>query len=56
MGLITGLGRSLGGGQGNPHQYSCPENPMDSRTWQVTVCGVSESDTTKPTKYSHMCV
>ena len=27
--LIPGLGRSPGGGNGNPHQYSCPENPMD---------------------------
>ena len=28
-GLIPGLGRSLGGGNGNPLQYSCLENPMD---------------------------
>ena len=27
--LIPGLGRSLGGGNGNPLQYSCLENPMD---------------------------
>ena len=26
---ITGLGRSPGGGTGNPLQYSCLENPMD---------------------------
>ena len=26
---IPGLGRSLGGGHGNPPQYSCLENPMD---------------------------
>ena len=26
---ITGLGRSPGGGKGNPFQYSCLENPMD---------------------------
>ena len=29
MGLIPGLGRSPGGGHGNPLQYSCLENPMD---------------------------
>ena len=29
MGLIPGLGRSLGGGHGNPLQYSCLENSMD---------------------------
>ena len=28
-GLIPGLGRSPGGGHGNPLQYSCLENPMD---------------------------
>jgi len=29
VGSILGLGRSLGGGNGNPLQYSCLENPMD---------------------------
>ena len=29
MGLIPGSGRSLGGGNGNPLQYSCLGNPMD---------------------------
>ena len=29
MGLIDGLGRSPGGGNRNPLQYSCLENPMD---------------------------
>ena len=28
MGLIPGLGRSLGVGNGNPLQYSCLENPL----------------------------
>ena len=32
-GLIPGLGRSPGGGHGNPLQDSCLENPMDSRGW-----------------------
>ena len=34
--LIPGLGRSLAGGNGNPLQYSCLENPMDRGAWRVT--------------------
>ena len=30
---IPGLGRSPGEGNGSPFQYSCLENPMDSRAW-----------------------
>ena len=30
-------------GNGNPLQYSCLENPMDSRTWRATVYGVAKS-------------
>ena len=33
-GLIPGLGRSPGEGNGNPLQYSCLKNSMDRRTWQ----------------------
>ena len=32
-GLIPGLGRSLGEGNGNPLQDSCLENPMDGEVW-----------------------
>ena len=32
-GLIPGLGRSPGEGNGNPLQYSCLENPMDREAW-----------------------
>ena len=32
-GLIAGLGRSPGGENGNPLQYSCLENPMDREAW-----------------------
>ena len=38
--LIPGLGRSHGGGHGNPLQYHCLENPMDRGAWQATVHGV----------------
>ena len=47
MGLIPGLGRSSGGGNGNILQYSCLGNPMDKGAWQATVHEVTkESDTT----------
>ena len=36
-GLIPGSERSPGGGQGNPLQYSCLENPTDRGTWQAAV-------------------
>ena len=42
-GLIPGLGRFPGEGNGNPLQCSCLENPIDRETWQSTVHGVIES-------------
>ena len=44
-GLIPGLGRSPGEGNGNPLQYSCLENPMDGEAWWATVDGVTKSRT-----------
>ena len=41
--LISGLGRSPGGGNGNPLQYSCLENPMDRGSWWATAHGVAKS-------------
>ena len=38
--LIPESGRSLGGGHGNPLQYSCQENPMDRGAWQATAIGL----------------
>ena len=45
MGLILGLARSSGGGNGNPFQYSWEilGNLMDRRAWQDPVHGVSKS-------------
>ena len=46
-GSIPGLGRSSGGGNDNPLQYSCLENSMDRGTWRATVHEATESDMTK---------
>ena len=42
---IPGSGRCPGGGNGNPLQYSCLENPMDGGAWEATVHGVAKSRT-----------
>ena len=44
-GLIPGLGRSPGGGNGSPLQYSCLENPTGRRDWWAMVHGFTELDT-----------
>ena len=45
VGLIPESGRSPEGGNGNPFQYSCLENPMDRGAWWATVCGITKSRT-----------
>ena len=45
MGLIPGLGRFPGRGNGNPLQYSCLENPLDRGAWKATVHGFTKSQT-----------
>ena len=45
-GSIPGSGRSPGEGNGNPLQYSCLGNPMDSGTQQAVVHEVTDLDTT----------
>ena len=45
-GSILRWGRSPGGGNDNPSQYSCLENSMDRGAWWATVHGAAESDTT----------
>ena len=44
-GLIPRLGKSSGGGNGNPLQYSCLENSMHRGAWQSTVHGFTKSQT-----------
>ena len=44
-GLILGLGRSPGGGHGNPLHYSGLENSMDRGAWQAAVHEVAKSQT-----------
>ena len=41
-GSIPELGRSPGGGNSTPLQYSCLENPIDRGAWQVIVQGVAK--------------
>ena len=57
------VGRSLGGGNGNPLHYSCLENPMDRGAWQATYSpwGRKQSDMTEHIHSSelastHVCV
>ena len=45
VGSTPGLGRSPGGGSGNPFQYSCLENPMNRGAWQAIVHRVAQSQT-----------
>ena len=43
MGSTPGMGRSPGGGHGNPLLYFCLENLMDRGAWWATVHGVTKS-------------
>ena len=54
-GSIPGLGRSPGGGHGNPLQYSCLENPMDRGAWWATVHGVAKIQTWLKQLSMHTC-
>ena len=42
---MPGVRRSPGGGNGNPFQYPCLENPVDRGAWWAIVCGVTKSRT-----------
>ena len=43
VGSVSGSGRSPGGGNGYPLQYSCLEKSMDRVAWQVAVPGFTKS-------------
>ena len=47
LSLISGSRKLRGGGNGNPFQYACLENPMDRGARLATIYGVTESDTTE---------
>ena len=49
LGLILGLGRCPGGGDGNSLEYPCLENFMDRGPWQAEIHRVTESDMTEVT-------
>ena len=43
VGSIPGSGRSPEGGNGNPLQYFCLENPIDRGAWQTTLHLIAKS-------------
>ena len=45
LGSISESGKSTGGGNGNPLQYSCLGNPMDRGAWQAMVQRLAKSQT-----------
>ena len=49
VGSIPGLGRSPGGGHGNPLQYSCLKNPMDRGAWGLQFVGLQRVNMTEAT-------
>ena len=53
--LIPGSGRAPGGGNGNPLQYPCLENPMDGKAWRATVQGaLKELHTAEWAAHTHL--
>ena len=48
-GSVLGLGRSPGGGNGNPLQCSCLENSIDRGAWWAAAHGVAQSQTQQST-------
>ena len=56
MGSTRGSGRSPGGGNGNPLQYSCLENPIDGGASRTTVHGVVRVEHGLATEHAHMYI
>ena len=54
VGLIPGLGRSLGEGNSNSLQYSCLESSMDGGAQQATANGVAKSWTLTECVHAHI--
>ena len=55
LGFDPGMGRSPGGGNGNPLQYSCVENSLGRGTWWATVHRAAELDKTERA-HTHRCL
>ena len=55
LGSVLGLGRSPGGGHGNPLQYPCLVNPVDRGAWWAPVHGVAKSQTPLKQFNMHAC-
>ena len=53
MGSITGSGRAPGGGNDNPLQYSCLENPMNRGAWWAIVHQAARAVHDLATKPAH---
>ena len=56
VGSILGSGRSPGGGNGNPLQYSCLENPMGRGAWRATVHRVAKIQIRLKQLSTHACL
>ena len=52
VGSIPGWGKSPGGANGHPLQYSCLKNSMDGGAWRATVHGIAKSQTQHTLTYS----
>ena len=55
-GSIPGLGRSPGGGHGNPLRHSCLENPLDRGAWLATVHKFTKSQIGLKHLSAHACM
>ena len=53
LGSIPGLGRSPGGGNGNPLQYACLGNPMIRGAWWATVHAVTLNARARTHTHTH---